>query len=79
SERVTQPSQQRLQDVLRVTPLENILLETDFPVHKGDKGPGLKRYCQILNTLYLFVSRLRHVPMAELVQIIDRNGSLSTY
>lgn len=79
SDRVIQSSRQRLQDVLRVTPLENLFLETDFPAHKGDKGPGPKTYCQHITPLYLFVSRLRHVPLAELVQIIDRNGSLSTY
>lgn len=79
SPRVMDSSQQKLQNVLRYTPLENILLETDFPSH--DKMPGTSgaEYCRILTNLYTFVSHLHQIPVAELTHRVEKNGSICTY
>lgn len=79
SPRVMDADQHKISDVLRATPLENLLLETDFPFQKSIKGDPLKSYCQILTDLYLFISHLRQIPVEELIQIIEKNGSICTY
>ncbi len=79
SHRVMDGDQQKLQDVLRATPLDNLLLETDFPFQKSFTGHSRQTYCQVLSRLYSFVSQLCQVPVKELTHIIERNGSICTY
>lgn len=79
SDRVMQGQQQKNQDVLKATPLENLLLETDFPFQKSMKGESATTYCHVLATLYSFVSRLHQIPVEELTHIIEYNGSICTY
>lgn len=79
SDRVMAANQHKLQSVLMATPLENLLLETDFPFHKSRKGESPETYCQVLTNLYLFVSRLRQIPVTELTHRVERNGSICTY
>ncbi|MEN8256515.1 MAG: TatD family hydrolase [Thermodesulfobacteriota bacterium] len=79
SDRVMQSKQKKLQEVLKVTPLENLLLETDFPFQTSIEGSSSKIYCQVLSNLYTFVARLREISASDLSQIIERNGSICTY
>lgn len=79
SDRVMGGNKPKILKVLKATPLENLLLETDFPFNTSAQGESLSTYRQILTNLYSFVSRHRQLPLDDLGQIIEKNGSICTY
>ncbi len=79
SDRILQNNQRKLQEVLKKTPLENLLLESDFPFQSTLIGSSPKIYCQLLTDLYTFVARLRGISFTDLIQILSKNGSICTY
>ncbi len=79
SPRVMNAQNSKITDVLKRTPLDNLLLETDFPYHKGQDDGSASTYCRVLTDLYSFVAQLRQIPLSELIARIDKNGSLCTY
>lgn len=79
SDRVMTASPSKGREVLRATPLENLLLETDFPFQKSGQGVSAQTYCQILENLYAYAAQAQHITVAELTKIIERNGTFCTY
>lgn len=79
SDRVIQGGQNKLQEVLKMVPHQNLLLETDFPFHVSLSGSSPEVYSQVLSSLYAFVARLRNVSVSNLSEIIKKNGSICTY
>ncbi len=79
SHRVMAGNQQKILNVLKATPLENLLLESDFPFSASDQGDDLPTYCQVVTKLYAFVCHHRQLAIDELAHMIEKNGSICTY
>lgn len=78
SDRVMHANQQKIRDVVKATPLTNLLLETDFPFQTSLDGNSAPIYNQVVSNLYEFVSHLHNMPVNELEHIIENNGSICT-
>lgn len=79
SDRLLAAPQPALQAVFMATPLDRLLLETDFPFLKSRTGEAPALYHQTLVELYTYVGGRRQLSLPELTEIIARNGSICTY
>ncbi len=79
SPRILHGANGKILEVVTATPLDRLLLETDFPFQKKNQADSPRTYCRVLLRLYTLVSQLRRLPLAELTQAIEQNGTLCTH
>ena len=61
SDYIMKPGTEKIVDVLRATPLSNVLLETDFPYQKSIAGSSVGTHIRALSDLYAFVAGVRKI------------------